>query len=213
MSTQELGIYVTIPITSFRAPRAREYLESMTFPAPATVYGFLLSLVGEEDRHKNKGAEIGVGMLNKPEKSVVLRTMWRIKDKKNPPGINNNKRPDYQEVLTGVNLVIWIKNYPEGKHGILFEKVKDAVIEKNSVQRFGGLSFGESTFLVDEVKHFNNDLNETIYFLKSSSEGELSLPIWVDHVGSKGTIFKQFTIEANEQFVPEYWIKIEDGKE
>ncbi len=212
LADKELSILVKVPITSFRAPRAREYLETMSFPPPATVYGFLLSLIGEEDRKQYEGSKIGIGMLGLPEKSTVLRTVWRIKDKKNPPGTGNNKRPDYQEILSGINLVVWIKNHPENEQNNLFKKVKDAVIEKKEINRYSGLSFGESTFLVNEVNYLENDLREPINYLKPSNEGKLSLPIWVDHVGSKGTVFKQFLLETNEQFLPEYWIKIVSGK-
>ena len=43
-----LGIYVTVPIASFRKGFAQEYLETEQIPPPATCYGFLLSLVLQE---------------------------------------------------------------------------------------------------------------------------------------------------------------------
>lgn len=53
--------------------------------------------------------------------------------------------------------------------------------------RFGGLSLGESTHLVDEVNYFDDDsTREGIVFLLAD-RGRLTLPVWVDHVGSEGT--------------------------
>src|SRR3974390_881137 len=75
-----LGVYVTVPVACFRKGLAREYLETEELPPPSTCYGFLLSLVGETRRPRHAGCRGAPFLLNKPEKSVVLRTLWRIKD-------------------------------------------------------------------------------------------------------------------------------------
>jgi len=49
-----LGIRVTVPIACFRKGLAREYLETEPLPPPATCYGFLLSLVGEEQARPSR---------------------------------------------------------------------------------------------------------------------------------------------------------------
>src|SRR6202044_1447868 len=40
-------VFVSAPVASFRVPQAREYWETLPCPPPATVYGMLLSAVGE----------------------------------------------------------------------------------------------------------------------------------------------------------------------
>ena len=106
-----LGVYVTVPIACFRKGRAREYLETESLPPPATCYGFLLSLVGETDRRAHIGCRVAAVLLSNPAKSVVLRTVWRVK--KMPLGTSGNTRPDYQQLMTDVRLVIWVHSSDE----------------------------------------------------------------------------------------------------
>ena len=92
---------VSVPVCSFRKGFAREYLETEPAPPPSTVYGFLLSLVGEEDRNQHVGTRLSYALICKPQLSVVLRTAWRTKKKELPPGVGANRRPDYQQLLSG----------------------------------------------------------------------------------------------------------------
>ena len=46
---EAISLMVSVPFCSFRKPYAREFFETERIPPPATVYGFLLSLIGEED--------------------------------------------------------------------------------------------------------------------------------------------------------------------
>src|SRR3954453_9967615 len=101
-----LGLKVTVPVACFRKGFAREFWETEELPPPATCYGFLLSLVGEQDRRRHIGARVCPALLAKPDRSAVLRTLWRVK--KLPLGSPGNSRPDYQELLTGVRLAIWL---------------------------------------------------------------------------------------------------------
>src|SRR5260370_14589818 len=90
------GIRVTVPIACFRKGLAREYLETEPLPPPATCYGFLLSLVGETKRARHVGCRVAPALLNRPQTSVILRTVWRAK--KTPLGSPGNPRPDYQQL-------------------------------------------------------------------------------------------------------------------
>src|ERR1700674_2151913 len=76
-----LGVFVSVPIACFRKGMAREFLETEPLPPPATCYGFLLSLVGETERRRHVGARVAPVLVNTPQTSVVLRTVWRCKDK------------------------------------------------------------------------------------------------------------------------------------
>src|SRR5262249_47772661 len=145
-----LGLYVTVPIACFRKGLAREYLETEALPPPATCYGFLLSLVGETRRARHVGCRVCPVLLNEPEVSTVLRTVWRVKSL--PLGTGGNTRPDYQQLLTDVRIVLWLDSTEEGPHPRLEERVVQALGSPETVDRFGGLCLGESTHLVDEVR-------------------------------------------------------------
>src|SRR5436190_1695823 len=134
-----LGVYVTVPVACFRKGLAREYLETEPLPPPATCYGFLLSLVGETDRRRHVGCRIAPVLLCKPATSVVLRTVWRVK--KMPLGSPGNTRPDYQQLLTDVKLLMWLDSRDE-KGDSLESRVSTAIAEPANVARFGGLSLG-----------------------------------------------------------------------
>jgi CRISPR-associated protein Cas5t len=179
-----IGIYISVPVACFRIPRAREYFETLPCPPPATVYGMLLSLVGEPNRRTHEGAEIAIALLSKPAYSTVLRTLWRVKTKKTGLGQGENRRPDFQELLTDVRLAVWIRQGREESHApALQERVTAALNSSAAVSRFGGLSLGESTHLVDEISYLT-DQAQRGRLLVAEEEGELSLPVWPDHVGS-----------------------------
>jgi CRISPR-associated protein Cas5t len=184
-----LGLYVTTPIACFRKGLAREYLETEPLPPPATCYGFLLSLVGETNRRRHLGVRVAPVLISRPETSVVLRTVWRVK--KTPLGSPGNTRPDYQQLLSGVELAIWLDSDEDAGDEPLEDRVRTCLANPADIRRFGGLSLGESTHLVDEV----SSLEQAAPRLASrpgrafllADRGRLTLPIWVDHVGSAGT--------------------------
>jgi CRISPR-associated protein Cas5t len=144
----------------------------------------LLAMVGEVNRHTHEGAEIAIAMLSEPDYSVVLRTMWRVKNKNDGPGLGNNRRPDFQELLTDVQLAVWIRPGDSENVDIsLAQRVSRALDKTADVSRFGGLSLGESTHLVDEVTYLKQQ-NLRGRLLVAEPDGDLSLPVWPDHVGS-----------------------------
>src|SRR6516165_6029770 len=114
-----LGIYVTVPVACFRKGLAREYLETEPLPPPSTCYGFLLSLVGESTRRRHVGVRVTPVLLGKPSTSVVLRTVWRVK--KTPLGSPGNTRPDYQQLLSPVELILWLDAADEQGQGPTLE--------------------------------------------------------------------------------------------
>ncbi len=188
-----LGVYVTVPIACWRKGFAREYLETEPIPPPSTCYGFLLSLVGETDRKKHVGCRVTVGRFGEPDISVVLRTVWRVK--KTPLGSSGNTRPDYQQLLTDVRLIIWLDSSDEPDQKLTLEnRVRHALCpaQRGSIERFGGLSLGESTHLVDVISPVENcpeilAQQGSFRLFQTSETGRMTLPVWVDHVGSAGT--------------------------
>ncbi len=193
------SLFVSIPVASFRAPFAREYFETLPCPPPSTVFGMLLSLVGEPDRLAHEGAEIALALVSRPEKSVVLRTLWRVKDRNQQPGSGNNKTPGFQELLTGVNLFVWVREgADERSSASLADRVVNALSSPVSVTRFGGLSLGESSHLVDEVRPIRSDDPKTGWALVADPRGKLSMPIWPDHVGSASTRWASYLLREEQ---------------
>ena len=190
-----LGIRVSVPVACFRKGMAREYLETEILPPPSTCYGFLLSLVGETDRRAHIGARVTAGLLNQPDLSVVLRTVWRVKSK--PLGSSGNTRPDYQQLLSNIQLTMWIDSSEESGAS-LENRIRDVVVHRrySGIRRFGGLSLGESTHLVDEVSPFSPNEGLTSRTFLLDEKGKMTLPVWVDHVGSSGTSFAVGNITA-----------------
>jgi CRISPR-associated protein Cas5t len=153
----------------------------------------LLSMVGEANRRVHEGAEIAVALMNKPAYSVVLRTLWRVKSKKYGLGLGENRRPDFQELLTNVGLAVWVRrgNSELGTPS-LAARVNAALDNPAVISRFGGLSLGESTHLVDEIIRLHPGSHRAELLL-ADEEGDLTLPIWPDHVGSK-TRWQQYRL-------------------
>ena len=191
-----VALYVSVPVACFRAPRAREYFETLPCPPPATAYGMLLSLVGETDRRAHEGAEVALAMLSDPPISVVLRTLWRVKSRKHGLGLAENRRPDFQEILTDVRLVVWVRaGQQERADPSLADRVKAGIDHPAQIARFGGLSLGESTHLVNEARLYRAEDGFDARLLVRDKAGDLSLPVWVDHVGSAGTRWGQYSLQ------------------
>lgn len=211
-----IGIYVSIPVACFRKGMAREYLETDRIPPPSTCYGFLLSLVGETDRFRHLGVRIAPVLLAEPEQSVVLRTTWREKTTKEPSGAGQNARPDYQELLTGVRLIVWLDSTEEENQcdPTLEQRVALALDPKHrrEIDRFGGLSLGESTHLVDEVLLYDPDAlreydlpvsDKFPLVMLEDSHGQQTWPVWVDHVGAAKTRYVTGSLVAGGLTPPE----------
>jgi CRISPR-associated protein Cas5t len=146
------------------------------------------------------GARVTVTLLNRPPTSVVLRTVWRLK--KPTLGSGGNTRPDYQQLLTEIEMIVWLDSSKEqAGHPFLEDRVRQALdpSARRRVNRFGGISLGESTHLVDSVCLLTDALRQELEHRSDlagvkprtylqAEQGLLGLPVWVDHVGSSGTV-------------------------
>lgn len=202
-----IALAVSVPIACWRKGFAREYLETEPVPPPSTLYGFLLSLVGETDREAHIGARVTGGIFGDPPVSRVLRTVWRIKEGKTPQGVGSNARPDWQELVTGAQVVVLLSSIDESGPG-LEGRVADALAHPERVDRFGGLSMGESTHLIDSIRAMSPQdwAAEPSLFLQDTA-GDRSMTVWVDHVGNQGTRYAIGRLSAHaapprEQDVP-----------
>ncbi|QDV17248.1 CRISPR-associated protein Cas5 [Gimesia panareensis] len=195
-----IGVHVTVPVSCFRKGYAREYLETHQIPPPATCYGFLLSLAGERDRRRHIGCRVTAVILNDPAKSVVLRNVWRVKNPR--PEAPENMRPDFQELLSNLELILWVDSTEEWNScgETLEQRVRSTLAQPELVNRSGGLSLGESTHLVNDVGTIDNGSKWSESFKGSAflldPRGELTLPVWVDHVHSVETRYVTGTLQA-----------------
>lgn len=185
-----IAVGLTVPIACWRKGAARELLETEDLPPPATCYGALLSFVGEVDRERHRGARVTAGLVNRPGRSTVLRTLWRVKNKKTLPGNGENARPDYQQLVIDAHLVVYCDSGDEvGPGDSLEARVRRAFADPSTVDRFGGWSLGESTHLINDAWLYGDGAApEGVEVFLLASPGRLTLPVWVDHVGSSGTL-------------------------
>jgi CRISPR-associated protein Cas5t len=184
-----IGLRVSVPIACWRKGHAREFLESEALPPPSTCYGALLSLVGEQDIERHRGVRVTAGLLNEPARSVVLRTLWQIKQAAVPQGRGANAGPDLQQLVVGADLVVWCSSRDEpANDGGLEIRIRKALSDPTSVRRFGGWSIGESTHLVNDLEVLADARPPSpCHTFVVDPAGTVTLPIWVDHVGSMGT--------------------------
>ena len=197
----KIALRVDVPIASFPSSRSREYRDTYPVPPPSTVYGMLLSLVGETDRCKHCGVKIAIALLSEPAKSITLRKIRRFKEKT----INNpqNSRPDFQEILTGIELIVWVATGEDKANPSLCDRLIQAFANPSSIQRFGALCLGESRDLVNSIDLLaKTDFNQPLQYLIQDEWGYLSLPYWVDHVGSKNTRWLRYSLENRLQQHP-----------
>jgi CRISPR-associated protein Cas5t len=124
-------------------------------------------------------------LLADPALSTVIRTFWQIKKRTTPLGVDVNAGPDFQEILTGVDLVVLCDSGQERNPGERLEdRVRTALDHPAAIDRFGGWSLGESTHLVNDVWRLaEGRLPGACRMFVTSGQGRLTLPVWVDHVG------------------------------
>lgn len=208
-----VACYVAAPIAAFRAPRAREYLETLAYPPPSTVYGMLLAAVGETDRLAHQGAELAIAPTSPGRRTRVLRTLWRVKSLREPLGSDTNKRPDFQELLTDVRFAVHVRDGIDAHDPPLPVRLRLAIENPATVRRFGGLALGESTHLVDELRLLRaSDAPDGATWLIRAADGHLALPVWPDHISSRQTRYVQLDVgSVQEVTVPPdaAWVRIE----
>ena len=91
------------------------------------------------------------GLVGRPAKSTVFRSLWQVKKCDAPRGNSDNIGPDLQELLTGITVLVWCEGSGEPRSDTLEQRVRRALEAPDAVQRFGGWALGESTHLIDAV--------------------------------------------------------------
>lgn len=181
-------IRVEVPYCTFRPYASREYQDTYPVPTPASVYGMLLSLLGvpREEKSLHRGADIALAVSALPERAKVFRKLRRGDDLE-------NTRPDYQDLLMDLTLWVWLRKGADTAAPPLAERVPTALAHPGTIPRFGGLSLGESSYLVDTIT-IVADMDQPLVFLHRDESGFYSLPVWVDHVDTRNTMLQRFRL-------------------
>ncbi|RMH66183.1 MAG: type I-MYXAN CRISPR-associated protein Cas5/Cmx5/DevS [Cyanobacteria bacterium J003] len=191
-----MQLYIDCPCTSFPRNFARDYKETYRYPPPSTIYGLLLSLVGEVDINKHQGVKLAIGIIGgDPPISRILRKQRHHKYSKQNLGTYSTSqfsKPNYHELLTDLKVVVQIDSNKEAGTVKLADRVARALSTPAQVTRFGGLSLGESWALVNGIRPYR-DNDGSIHWLIRDNRGLISLPIWIDRQSGRGT-FQRFRL-------------------
>ena len=203
-------LYIDCPCTSFPRSFARDYKETYLYPPPSTIYGFLLSLVGEENLTAHLAVKLAMGIIgDKPPISRILRKQRHHKFSKTHMGTyppSQFSKPNFQELLTDLKIVIKLNSSGESASVNLEKRVAIALSSPEQITRFGGLSLGESWALINGIRKYRLD-DGKIRWLAQDNRGLIGLPIWIDRQTTQGT-FQRFTLSEFDEFDDKCWTEI-----
>ncbi|NJO74206.1 MAG: CRISPR-associated protein Cas5 [Leptolyngbyaceae cyanobacterium RM1_406_9] len=201
-------LYLECPCTSFPRSFARDYKETYRYPPPSTIYGLLLSLVGEIDMSAHLGIKLAIGIIgDDPPISRIVRKQRHHKFSKTHMGTyptSKFSKPNHQELLTDLQVVIQVDSTEEAATVKLVDRVSIALSTPSQITRFGGLSLGESWAMVNGIRAYR-ETDGVIRWLVRDSRGLISLPIWINRSTGQGT-FQRFG--WSNVFQEECWVTI-----
>lgn len=193
---ERVALDVDVPVATFRDPRRVEYAKSYSYPPHSTVWGLLLSLVGETNESQHVGAELALAMLSQPAKSKVLRTVHRFKSRRE--GDLANKRPDYREILTDIRFTVWVGRGKDANSPCLAERIRQATLDPALIERWGVLYLGESDDLVNSINLVPDDRPPCLRsWLIKDDTGDIVLPYWADRFNFQGTRFRRYRLQLS----------------
>ncbi len=203
-----LGLYA--PSASSRPWAKNDVETSHEVVAPSTVYGMLLSLLGEFDKKRYIGSKVACSYLRKPLVSREVRSSIRL----HKPSQEGTSNPKVFEFFTDVSMVLSV----EGELAIALNEAFDGSVE---IVRDGGLYLGDSNSLISYIERFDtpeeaaefersyllagndsyNDIAENIAPLTTCShDHELAhctrfpLSVWTGRKGSIENYDRQFSL-------------------
>lgn len=203
---------VETPYASFRKSFARSFAETYALPPPATVYGMLLSLVGEHFRRRHEGARLAFAYKRMPRIATTLRKFSRykygtmqnhrklVKEGKDP------RQTDYIETLCNIEFLCWVDSTKEKadedgsvKGETLERRILTALQNPQAVSRRGVVCLGLSDDAVNDITLCESVEGEW-HRLLPNDKGSLELPVWADHVRGFDTRWQRYELEkdANE---------------
>ncbi len=211
-----IALYVEVPYASFRKSYARSFAETYPLPPPATVYGMLLSLVGERFRRRHAGVRLAFAYKCRSENGGckgncmprIATTLRKLSRFKYGVSTHSGHKPDYVETLCGIEFLCWVdssEEKPKAKDGTpqkpvdgkrLEERIVEAIKFPANVNRYGVLCLGLSDDAVNDV-NLCLAVKGTWHRLLPSNTGDIELPVLVQHVGAAGTRWQRYQWEVN----------------
>lgn len=217
-----ITLHVEVPYASFRKSYARSFAESYPLPPPATVYGMLLSLVGERFRRRHEGVRLAFAYKCRcddesykhrrndeacrdkclPHIATTLRKLSRFKYGVPSKQSKLGNAPDFVETLCGIEFLCWVdssqekfdkNNVPDKDGRSLETRIVAALESPESVDRYGVLCLGLSDDAVNDVR-LRDQVGDQWHRLLPSDTGTMELPVWVDHVGAADTRWQRYEL-------------------
>lgn len=199
-----IALHVEVPYGSFRKSYARSLAETYPFPPPATIYGMLLSFVGEYFRGRHSGVELAFAYAYKPKIATTLRKLSRYKYGVASKQSKLGNAPDFIETLCGIDFVCWIDSSQESQTKPTLEnRLLEAIQYPDRINRTGIVCLGLSDDAVNDISLLKS-FKDYWHWLIPSSNGEIELPVWVDHVGSIHTRWQRYDFDRNAQAIVEF---------
>ena len=203
-----MQLYLDCPCTSFPRSFARDFKETYRYPPPSTVYGLLLSLVGEMDLLAHVGVKLAIGMIgDDPPISRIVRKQrhhkFSVKHLGTYPSSQFSK-PNHHELLTDIRFVVCIDSSDETATVRLIERVAIALSTPEQISRFGGLSLGESWAMLNGVRRYR-ETDGTVRWLMKDRRGLIGLPVWINRQTTQGT-FQRFSFSP--ELMNDCWVDI-----
>lgn len=206
-----LTLRVEAPYASFRKSYARSFAETYPLPPPATVYGMLLSLVGERFRRRHEGVRLAFaykcrreeeercGSPCLPRVATTLRKLSRYKYGVANKQFTLGNAPDFIETLCDIEFICWVdSSHEKGREGgrTLAERIIEAINSPAKIDRYGVLCLGLSDDAVNDVS-LCESIEGKWHRLLRSDTGVMELPVWVDHVGAAKTRWRRYELEID----------------
>lgn len=202
-----MQLYLECPCSSFPRSFARDFKETYLYPPPSTIYGMLLSFVGEVDLTAHIGVKIAIGIIGKDSPiSRIVRKQRHHKFSKSHAGTyptSQFSKPNHQELLTDLKIAIALDSSTETATVKLSERIEIALSTPDRISRFGGLSLGESWCLVNGVRAYRESDGD-VRWLVRDRRGLIGLPVWIDRSTTQGT-FARFSLG---EFTENSWVTI-----
>jgi len=211
-----IAMYIEAPYGEFRKSYARSYAETYEVPPPSTVYGMLLSAVGERFRKAHAGVRLGFAFRRLPRVATTLRKVSRYKYGVASKQSELGNSLEFIETLCNIEMICWVDSNGERSDITLERRLIDAMHDPGRITRFGVVSLGLSDDIINElclvaledgvfrrVGEAGGYLGDDEfpwtkwYRLIPDSSGNLELPVWVDHLGSSGTRRQRFRLDEN----------------
>ncbi len=198
-----ITLKIEVPFATCRKSFARSFAETYPVPPPATVYGMLLSLVGERFRIRHEGVRLAFAYNRLPRVTTTLRKLSRYKYGIASKQSKLGNAPDYVESLCGLEFLCWVDSSDEVAVGAgqqtaerkgLESRLIEAIQFPERVDRYGILCLGLSDDAVNDIR-LCEEVCGSWHRLIPSESGDVELPIWVDHVGSINTRWQRFQLD------------------